>query len=65
MALLILAQQREILPEPFWFLGWGWWIWHLIVIPLVFWLGMLLQKRRDIKHPPEHRTHRHAPPAGV
>jgi len=27
------------LPEPLRFLNWGWWIVHVIAIPLVFYIG--------------------------
>jgi hypothetical protein len=40
----INTDQHDI-PEAIWFLHWGWWIIHLVGIPLVFGLGYLAAKR--------------------
>jgi len=44
----ILA-DAEILPETFGFLGVGWWVVHVIAIPLVGYLGYLIGKRGAAK----------------
>ena len=35
---------QEILPEALHFLQWGWWVVHLVGIPVVFFIGMAVGK---------------------
>ncbi len=35
------------LPQTFQFLGLGWWIVHLIAIPVVFYIGMITGKKKQ------------------
>ncbi len=35
-----------VVPEPIQFLNWGWWVIHLIGIPVVFLIGMTVGKKR-------------------
>ena len=48
MTASILA-ETEILPEAFQFLHVGWWIVHVIAIPLVLYIGFTLGRRCVLK----------------
>jgi hypothetical protein len=48
MSSLLMAVD---LPEPLHFLGWGWWIVHVVGIAVVFSLGMWLGKRGKASGP--------------
>lgn len=37
-----------VLPEAFEFLNIGWWVLHLVAIPLVFFIGMAVGKRKSV-----------------
>lgn len=50
MAPLMLA-NGEMLPETFHFLGLGWWIVHIISIPVVGYIGYVIGKRRGSAKP--------------
>ena len=40
-----LNTDEHNIPEAIWFLHWGWWIIHLVGIPLVFTVGYMVSKR--------------------
>jgi hypothetical protein len=39
------ANGHELLPEALEFLRWGWWVVHLIAIPVVFLIGLSVGKK--------------------
>jgi H+/Cl- antiporter ClcA len=39
------ANGGDLLPEALEFLNWGWWVVHLVGIPLVFLIGMSVGKK--------------------
>lgn len=47
--MLPILGNGELLPESWQFLRWGWWVVHLVAIPLVFFIGFLVGKRKGGK----------------
>jgi hypothetical protein len=43
--LMAAEAEHELLPETFEFLNLGWWILHLVGIPVVFLIGFLVGRR--------------------